>query len=145
MARVNTYLNFNGTTEKAFEFYRSVFGGEFPGGVRRFRDIPAAPDQPPMPEGTANMVMHVELALLGGHLLMGTDAPESMGFTVVKGNNVHISLEPDSRAEADRLFNALAAGGKVDMPLQDMFWGAYFGSCTDKYGVHWMVNCPNKV
>ncbi len=143
MARVNTYLNFNGNTEAAFNFYRSVFGGEFSGGVRRFKDIPAAPGQPPMPEATANMVMHVELALPGGHRLMGTDAPESMGFTVVQGNNVHISVEPDSRAEADRLFNALSAGGKVEMPLQDMFWNAYFGSFTDLFGIRWMVNFPH--
>lgn len=141
MARVSTYLNFNGNTEQAFEFYRSVFGGEFIGPVHRFKDTPAAPGQPPMPAGTANMVMHVELPLLGGHVLMGTDAPESMGFTVTPGNNVHLNLEPDSRAESDRLFNALSAGGKVDMPLQDMFWGAYFGSLTDQFGIHWMVNC----
>lgn len=144
MARVSTYLNFKGNTEQAFEFYRSVFGGEFTSPIHRFKDIPAAPDQPPMPADSLNMVMHVELALLGGHLLMGTDAPESMGFTVTPGNNVHINLEPDTRAEADRLFNALAVGGTVDMPLQDMFWGAYFGSLTDQFGIHWMVNCANK-
>jgi PhnB protein len=85
--------------------------------------------------------MHVELGILGGHVLMGTDAPESMGFKVNHGNSVHLNLEPDTRAEAERLFNALAAGGKVDMPLQDMFWGAYFGSLTDRFGIHWMVNC----
>ena len=141
MARVSTYLNFAGNTEQAFEFYRAVFGGEFPGGVRRFGDMPAAPDQPPMPADMANMVIHVELAILGGHVLMGTDSHESMGFTVVHGNNVHINLEPDTRADADRLFNALSAGGKVEMPLQDMFWGAYFGSFIDQFGIHWMVNC----
>lgn len=144
MARVSTYLNFNGNTEQAFEFYRSVFGGEFAGGIHRFKDIPATPGQPPMPADTANMVMHVELTLLGSHVLMGTDAPESMGFAVNAGNNVHINLEPDTRAEADRLFAALAAGGKIDTPMQDMFWGAYFGSLTDQFGVHWMVNCASK-
>ena len=144
MARTSTYLNFNGNTEQAFDFYRSVFGGEFNGPVHRFCDVPTAPGQPPMPADTANMVMHIELALLGGHVLMGTDAPESMGFKVVQGNNVHINLEPDTRAEADRLFNALAAGGTVDMALQDMFWGAYFGSLTDAFGIHWMVNCMEK-
>ena len=144
MARVSTYLNFNGNTEQAFEFYRSVFGGEFPGGIRRFKDMPASADQPPLPVDTGHMVIHVELALLGGHMLMGTDAPESMGFTVNAGNNVHINLEPDTRAEADRLFTALTAGGTTDMPLQDMFWGAYFGSLTDQFGIHWMVNCANK-
>ena len=88
--------------------------------------------------------MHIELPILGGHVLMGTDAPESMGFQVRFGNNVYINLEPDTRAQADKLFAALAAGGKTEMPLQDMFWGAYFGSCTDKFGVQWMVNCANK-
>jgi PhnB protein len=145
MARTSTYLNFSGNTEQAFGFYRSVFGGEFNGPVHRFRDAPAAPGQPPMPADTANMVLHIELNLLGGHVLMGTDAPQSMGFKVVQGNNVHINLEPDTRAEAERLFNALAAGGTVEMPLQDMFWGAYFGSLTDKFGIHWMVNCAGKV
>ena len=144
MARTSTYLNFNGDTEQAFAFYRTVFGGEYNGPVHRFRDAPAAPGQPPMPADTANMVMHIELNLLGGHVLMGTDAPQSMGFKVVQGNNVHINLEPDTRAEAERLFNALAAGGTVEMPLQDMFWGAYFGSLTDKFGIHWMVNCVEK-
>ncbi len=141
MARVSTYLNFNGNTEAAFAFYRSVFGGDFVGGIHRFKDVPPQPGQPPMPPDAANMVMHIELVLPGGHVLMGTDAPESMGFSVVAGNNVHINLEPDTRAEAERLFNALSASGTVEMALQDMFWGAYFGSFTDQFGIHWMVNC----
>lgn len=144
MARVSTYLNFPRSTEEAFVFYRSVFGGEFNGPVHRFGEIPPAPGQPPMPEADRNLVMHVELPILGGHVLMGTDAPESMGFTVTPGNQVHINLEPDTRAEADRLFAGLSAGGKVGMPMQDMFWGAYFGSCTDRFGVQWMVNCAAK-
>lgn len=144
MARVSTYLNFPRSTEEAFVFYRSVFGGEFNGPVHRFGEIPPAPGQPPMAEADRNLVMHVELPILGGHVLMGTDAPESMGFTVTPGNQVHINLEPDTRAEADRLFAGLAAGGKVGMPMQDMFWGAYFGSCTDRFGVQWMVNCAAK-
>jgi PhnB protein len=88
--------------------------------------------------------MHVALPILGGHLLMGTDAPESIGFKVHPGNNVYISLHPDSRAEADRLFSALSAGGEVEMPLQDMFWGDYYGSFTDKCGIRWMVNFVKK-
>lgn len=144
MARVSTYLNFPRSTEEAFVFYRSVFGGEFNGPIHRFGEIPPAPGQPPMPEADRNLVMHVELPILGGHVLMGTDAPESMGFTVTPGNQVHINLEPDTRAEADRLFAGLSAGGKVGMPMQDMFWGAYFGSCTDRFGVQWMVNCAAK-
>lgn len=144
MARVSTYLNFNGKTEEAFEFYRSVFGGTFNGGIHRFKDAPPAPGQPPLDAATGNMVIHVELELLGGHVLMGTDAPESMGFHLVQGNSVHINLEPDTRAEAERLFQALSAGGKVEMPLQDMFWGAYFGSFRDRFGTQWMVNCSAK-
>jgi PhnB protein len=141
MARVSTYLNFPGTTEEAFGFYRSVFGGEFNGPIRRFADIPPSPGQPPLAEADRQLVMHVELPILAGHVLMGTDAPESMGFKVAPGNQVHINLEPDTRAEADRLFAGLAAGGQVEMPMQEMFWGAYFGSFTDRYGVRWMINC----
>lgn len=146
MAKVNTYLNFSGNTEEAFLFYKSVFGGEFTsGGIHRFSDMPPQEGMPPLKDSEKNGVMHVELPLLGGvHSLMGTDAPESMGFKVAAGNNVHISLEPDTRAETERLFKALSAGGAVSMPLQDTFWGAYYGSFTDKFGIHWMVNFPTK-
>src|SRR6185503_16755720 len=134
MARVSTYLNFPRNTEEAFNFYKSVFGGEFGGpGIARFGDIPPSDDAPPIAEGDKKLVMHIELSIVGGHKLMGTDAPETMGFTVNFGNNVHINLEPDTRAETKKLFDALAAGGKVTMELQDMFWGDYFGSCTDKF------------
>jgi PhnB protein len=145
MARVNTYLNFSNNTEDAFNFYKSVFGGEFGGqGVARFSDVPPAEGMPGLSESDKNLIMHIELTILGGHVLMGTDAPESMGFKVNFGNNVHISLEPDTRAETKKLYDALSAGGKVTMELQDMFWGAYYGSCTDKFGVQWMVNCIEK-
>jgi PhnB protein len=141
MARVSTYLNFPRQTEEAFVFYRAVFGGDFSGPVHRFSDMPPDPGQPPLSEADGQLVMHVELPILAGHVLMGTDAPQSMGFTVTPGNNVYINLEPDTRAETARLFQALAEGGKVEMPLQDMFWGAYFGSLRDRYGVQWMFNC----
>ena len=144
MARVSTYLNFPRSTETAFLFYQSVFGGEFDGRIHRFKDIPAQPGQPAMAEADQNLVMHVVLPILGGHRLMGTDAPESMGFTVKPGNNIYINLEPDSRSETDRLFKALADGGKVEMQLTEMFWGDYFGSLTDKFGVQWMFNCESK-
>ncbi len=145
MARVNTYLNFPRNTEEAFKFYKSVFGGDFGGmGIARFGDIPAQEGMPPLAENDKNLVMHIELSITGGHVLMGTDAPESLGFHVNSGNNMHISLEPDTRAETKRLFDALSAGGKITMDLQDMFWGAYFGSFTDRFGVQWMVNCPAK-
>lgn len=88
--------------------------------------------------------MHVALPILGGTILMGTDAPASMGLQVIQGNNFHISLHPDSRTEADRLFADLSAGGKVETPMTDMFWGAYYGSFTDRFGVRWMVNCDAK-
>ncbi|OGD31920.1 glyoxalase [Candidatus Azambacteria bacterium RIFCSPHIGHO2_02_FULL_52_12] len=144
MAKVSTYLNFPRTTEEAFTFYKSVFGGEFMGGINRFADVPPQEGNPPMAEADKNLVMHVALPILGGHVLMGTDAPESMGFTVKQGNNVYINLEPDTRAETERLFKALSEGGRVEMALQEMFWGGYFGSCTDRYGVQWMFNCDSK-
>ena len=145
MARVSIYLNFSRNTEEVFNFYKSVFGGEFSGGgIARFRDIPPAEGMPPIAEEDKDLVMHIELPILGGYLLMGTDAPPSMGFNVNFGNNLHINLEPDTKKETKRLFQALSAGGKVTMELQDMFWGAYYGSCTDKYGVQWMFNCTEK-
>jgi PhnB protein len=145
MARVSTYLNFARSTEQAFVFYRSVFGGDFSEPIHRFSEIPATQGQPPLPESEKNLVMHVELPILGGHVLMGTDAPESMGFSLTQGNNVYINLEPDTRAETERLFNSLSINGKIEMPLQDMFWGAYFGSLTDQFGIRWMFNCASKI
>lgn len=143
-ARVSSYLNFPGNTEEAFMFYRSVFQSEFNGGIQRFGELPADPNHPPMADSVKKMVLHVELPILGNHVLMGTDAPKEMGFTVTQGNNMHIQLQPDSRAEAERIFKALSEGGVVSMPLQDMFWGAYFGSFSDKFGINWMVNCMAK-
>ncbi|MGB3304789.1 MAG: VOC family protein [Thermomicrobiales bacterium] len=139
MASVSTYLNFNGTTEEAFNFYKSVFGTEFVG-ISRMGDVPPQEGQPELSDADKQLIMNVMLPILGGHMLMGTDAVESMGFTVNQGNNVYISLGPDSREEADRLFAALSEGGKVEMPMQDMFWGDYYGSLVDKYGVQWMIN-----
>ena len=144
MAKVSTYLNFPNKTEEAFNFYKSVFGGEFIGGISRFSDIPPSEGMPPMAEADKNLVMHIVLPILGGHHLMGTDAPESMGFRVNFGNNVYLNLEPDTRAETKRLFDALSAGGTVEQELQDMFWGDYYGSCKDKFGVQWMFNCAEK-
>jgi len=142
MARVSTYLNFPRSTEEAFIFYRSVFGTEFVGPIMRLGDVPAQPGQPPMADADKALVMHIELPILAGHVLMGTDAPESMGFTLTQGNTVTINLEPDTRTETDKLFAALAVGGKAEMPLQAMFWGGYFGILVDKFGVRWMFNCP---
>ena len=145
MATVSTYLNFPGTTEDAFNFYKSVFGGDFIGGVGRFGDIPPSDGMPPVAEADKNLIMHIALPILGGHVLMGTDAPESMGFKVSMGNNIYINLQPDTRKETDQLFKGLSAGGKVEQELQEMFWGDYYGSCQDKFGVHWMFNCEEKL
>lgn len=141
MSRVSIYLNFKRETEAAFNFYKEVFQSEFEGGMNRMADVPPQEGVPELSDEDKNLVMHVALPILGGFMLMGTDAPESMGFTVNQGNNVYINLEPDTRAETERLFNALKEGGEVEMELQVMFWGDYFGSLTDKFGVRWMFNC----
>lgn len=139
--RVCSYLNFPGNTEDAFLFYRTVFKSEFSGnGIQRFGDLPPQVDHPPIAEHVKQMILHIELPITGNHILMGTDAPKEMGFTVTLGNNMHISIEPDSRDDAERIFNELSEGGKITMPIQDMFWGAFFGSLTDQYGINWMVN-----
>ena len=144
MPTVSTYLNFARSTEEAFNFYRSVFGTEFQGQVMRFGDMPLTPGQPPVNEDDRNLIMHMALPILGGHMIMGTDAPESMGFKLVQGNNVYINLSPDTRAETDRLFKALADGGRVEMALAEQFWGDYYGSLCDRFGVQWMFNCSSK-
>lgn len=141
MSRVSIYLNFMGQTEAAFNFYKQVFGTDFTGPFQRMSEVPADPSMPPLRDDEKDMIMHVELPILGGTILMGTDSLESMGHEVTFGNNISINLEPDSRAETEKLFAALAEGGKTDMPLTDMFWGGYFGSLTDKFGVQWMFNC----
>lgn len=144
MASVSTYLNFVRETEAAFLFYKAVFGTEFTQPIQRFCDIPPQPGQPPLSDADQQLVLHVELPILGGHVLMGTDAPESMGFQLVPGNNVHINLHPDTRTETNRLFAALSEGGTVEMPLQEMFWGGYFGSFVDRFQIRWMLNCASK-
>lgn len=144
MATTSTYLNFNGNTEDAFNFYRSVFKTEFFGAPVRMGDFPPPEGQPVLSETAKQLIMHIELPLLGGHMLMGTDASEEMGFTVTPGNNVYINLQPDTRAEADEIFAALSDGGKIEMPMAEMFWGDYFGSLVDKFGVQWMVTTGAK-
>lgn len=145
MSKVSIYLNFPSQTEEAFLFYRDVFGGEFdPPGISRFGDMPPSDDAPPLPDHLQNGVMHVSFPILDGFRLMGTDAPAELGFKVNTGNNMYINLSPDTRKETDRLFSALSEGGVTEQPLQDMFWGAYYGSLTDKFGVRWMFNCESK-
>lgn len=140
MARTSTYVNFMGNTEEAFTFYKTAFQSEFNGPIHRMGDVPASPGMPTLSDAEKKMVMHIEVTITGGHVLMGTDMLESMGHKLEVGNNMSINLEPDTREEADRLFTALSAGGKVGMPMQDMFWGAYWGSLVDKFGVRWMIN-----
>ncbi len=141
MARVSTYLNFPRSTEEAFNFYKTVFRSEFIGDITRISEVPPEPGQPPISDADKNLVMHVELPILGGsHSLMGTDAPESMGFTIITSNNIAINLMPDAKTEAERLFTELSGGGEIEMPLQKMFWGDYFASFSDKYSIRWMIN-----
>lgn len=140
MPRVSTYLNFRRETEAAFGFYREVFGGEILGPVMRYAEMPPGDGQP-LPEADRALVMHMELSILGGHVLMGTDVPESLGMPFVPGNTAYVMLEPDTRAEAERLYAALSEGGEIEMPLQDMFWGGYFASFADRFGTRWMINC----
>jgi PhnB protein len=144
MARTSTYLNFMGKTEEAFRFYASVFQTELTTPIARMGDVPAQPGMPALSDKEKNYVMHVELTILGGHVIMGTDTLESMGHKLEIGNNISLNLEPDTRKETERLFARLSEGGKVEMPLADMFWGAYFGYLKDKFGVRWMFNCTEK-
>lgn len=137
MATINTYLSFMGNTEEAFNFYRSVFGGEFVDGIRRFGDVPG---NDLMSEEDKQKVMHVGLPIGPANFLMGTDALESKGQSLTFGNNYYISISPESEEEATKLFNGLSSGGTVTSPLERTFWGAYYGAFTDKFGVQWMVN-----
>jgi PhnB protein len=136
MATINPYLNFNGNTEEAFNFYKQVFGGEFTS-LQRIKETPMAAQ---FPASEQNRIMHVALPVGKGNTLMASDILESMGHKLTNGNSYHISVSTESEAETTRLFNALSAGGKVTMPLEKAFWGAFFGMCTDKFGVQWMVN-----
>jgi PhnB protein len=143
MSRVNTYLNFMGNTEEAFNLYSTVFGTEVISPITRFRDIPSDPNMPALSDEELNQILHVELPILAGHVLMGTDMLASMGHQLRIGNNTTISLELDSKNEADRLFAALSAGGSETMGMQDMPWGAYWGVCLDPFGVRWMFSFDN--
>jgi PhnB protein len=136
MPVLNPYLNFKGNTEEAFNFYRSVFGGEF-SSVVRFKDTP---ESARVPEHEKNMLMHIALPIGKGNMLMGTDALESMGHKLNMGDNMSLSLNTESKEEADSLFNGLSQGGKVDVPMSKMFWGDYFGMFKDKFGVQWMIS-----
>jgi PhnB protein len=140
MARVSTYLNFMGNTEEAFTFYKKVFGTEFIGDIARMGDAPSNPGMPALTEAEQHLVMHVELPILAGHVLMGTDMVESSGHAIRIGNNTTIMLEPDSRDDADALYSQLSEGGADSTGMIEMFWGAYWGVCLDRFGIRWMIN-----
>lgn len=137
MVTLNTYLNFAGNTEEAFNFYKSVFGGEFTP-IVRFKDMPI--EGVNIPKEDENKIMHMGLPVGKDHMLMATDTLESLGQKLIQGTNVYISIHPDSKEEADRIFNSLSAGGKIEMPIANQPWGDYYGSFTDKFGMQWMVN-----
>jgi len=141
MAKVGIYLNFTGDTEAAFELYRSAFGGEFTN-LQRMREVPGDPAHP-ISEKEQELIAHIELQMLGGTSLMGTDMIESMGQSLRIGNNMTISLELDVLDDANRIFTVLSDGGSDIQPLSKMFWGAHWGTCADRYGVRWMFNVPD--
>ncbi len=136
---INPYLTFGGNCEDAFNFYRSVFGGNF-AYIGRFGEMPPMEGQPPMPENERNKIMHVSLPISEETILMGSDSSEAFGQATNIGNNFSISINASSQPDADRLYNGLAADGKQIMPMNKTFWGAYFGMLVDKYGIQWMVN-----
>ncbi|HVP36575.1 MAG TPA: VOC family protein [Terriglobales bacterium] len=136
MVTINPYLNFEGNTEEAFKFYRSVFGGDF-SRLQRFKGVPGTEKLSPQ---ESEKIMHVSLPIGKHNLLMGTDALESMGHKLIPGNNFSLLISTESKEEAKKIFDGLASGGKIEMPLADAFWGAYFGMLQDKFGIHWMVS-----
>jgi PhnB protein len=138
MAKFNVYLNFAGNAEEAFNYYKSIFGGEF-SAVVRFKDMPMPGEH--LRKEDENKIMHIGLPVgKGGDVLMASDTLESLGQKIVQGNNVYISVHPDSKDEAARIFKALSGGGAIEMPIADQPWGDYWGSLKDKFGVLWMVN-----
>lgn len=142
--RITFYLNFPGNAEEALLFYKDAFDGKIIGELRRFRDIPTPPDHAPMSEDLKQLIMHGELELWDGVSIMATDATSEMGYSVSFGNNMHINIDASSKEEALHLFNKLSQGGKVEQPIEEMIWGAYYGSFTDAYGVNWMINYQEK-
>ena len=136
MAKINPYINFNGNTEEAFNFYKSVFGGEF-ASISRFKDM--ANDDFPVSEKEANKIMHISLPI-GNNVLMANDVPEIMGTTNVLEHRSKIALTADSKEEADQLFYGLSEGGTIEMQIAESPWGSYFGMFRDKFGIEWMID-----
>ncbi|OUC15764.1 MAG: VOC family protein [Alkalinema sp. CACIAM 70d] len=139
MATVNVYLTFDGNCKQAFEFYKSVFGGDFPF-IGFFKDMPPQEGMPPMSAEDGDKVMHVSLPISKETMLLGSDTGGEWSAHFKQGNNFSVSINTDSTAEADKLFNGLSAGGQVTMPMANTFWGSYFGMFTDKFGINWMVS-----
>jgi PhnB protein len=135
--KLNTYLNFAGNAEEAFNFYRSVFGGQFRS-ITRYKEMPMPGVT--IPKKDENKLMHIALPVGKEDVLMASDVLESLGFKLIVGNSVTVSIFPDSKEEADRIFKALSAGGKIDMPIGNQPWGDYYGGFTDNFGVRWMVD-----
>ena len=136
MALINPHINFNGNAEEAFNFYKSVFGGEFIN-IMRFKDL--ASSGFPVADHEANKIMHIALPI-GKNILMANDVPEILGRTNENENRSKISISSESKEEADKLFNGLSAGGQIEMPIAISPWGSYFGMFRDKYGIEWMVD-----
>lgn len=137
MSTINPYINYKGNCEEAFEFYKSVFGGDFMGPKMTWDGVDMGQ---PVPEAAKGKIMHIALPIGEGSVLMGSDCVEGFGPPVEFGNNMSIALGPSSKEEADRLFDGLSSGGQVSMPMADAFWGGYFGSFIDKFGVSWLIN-----
>ncbi len=139
MTTVNVYLTFNGNCEEAFNFYKSVFGGEFPY-VGRFSEMPPQEGMPPISEEDKNKIMHISLPISAETTIMGSDTAGDWGANFKQGNNFSISINTDTTEEADRLFSELSENGSITMPLNKTFWGSYFGMFTDQFGIAWMMN-----
>jgi PhnB protein len=138
MATVNVYLNFDGTCEEAFNHYKNVFGGEF-SYVSRFSDMPEDEDSPPVSEADRNKILHISLPVSKETSIMGSDHLESWGGPLSAGNNFSLYVDVPGKEEADRVFGELSEGGTVTMPMGNTFWGSYFGSLTDRFGINWMI------
>ena len=140
MALINPYINFNGNAEEAFNFYKSVFGGEF-AMIMRFKDVSSTEN--PVSENEAHKIMHIALPI-GKNILMANDVPEHMGVVNENENRSKISVSAESREEADKLFGGLSAGGNIEVPIGESPWGSYFGMFRDKFGIEWMVDFDPK-
>ena len=143
MATLNPWINFNGNAEEAFNFYKSVFGGEF-SYIGRFKDMPPSTEGPKVSANEENRIMHITLPISKETSLMGSDTGGEWASDFKQGNNITISINADSKSEADKIFNGLSKDGQVRMPMADTFWGSYFGMLTDKFGINWMMSFDAK-